>query len=85
MDDIASIITQQGEIARRRKLLEAMQGQNMQSGIVGSHRGAAIGQALAKVATADDAGKAGGGAGAGRKPAIATVSASSAKASSTII
>lgn len=61
MDDIASIITQQGEIARRRKLLEAMQGQNMQSGIVGSHRGAAIGQALAKVATAYMLGKQGEG------------------------
>lgn len=52
MDDIADIIAQQGEIARRRKLLEAMQGQNMQTGIVGSNRGAAIGQALSKIATA---------------------------------
>lgn len=52
MDDVASIITQQGELARRRKLLEAMQGQNMQTGIQGGGKGYGIGQALAKVATA---------------------------------
>jgi hypothetical protein len=52
MDDIASIVTQQGELARRRKLLEAMQGQNMGTQIQGGGRGNAIGQALAKVATA---------------------------------
>lgn len=52
MDDIASIVTQQGELARRRKLLEAMQGQNMGAQIQGGGRGNAIGQALAKVATA---------------------------------
>jgi hypothetical protein len=52
MDDIADLITQQGEIARRRKLLEAMQGQNMQTSVQGSSKGYSIGQALAKVATA---------------------------------
>jgi hypothetical protein len=52
MDDAASIIAQQGEIARRRQLMAAMQGQNMQTGIQGSGRGNTIGQALAKVATA---------------------------------
>lgn len=52
MDDIASLITQQGEIARRRKLLEAMQGQNLQTPITGGGKGYGIGQALAKVATA---------------------------------
>lgn len=59
MDDIASIIAQQGEIARRRKLLEAMQGQNMQTQIQGGNRGYSIGQALAKVASAYLQGKAG--------------------------
>lgn len=57
MDDIASLITQQGEIARRRRLLEASQGQNMQTPIQGSGWG--IGQALAKVATAYMLGKQG--------------------------
>ena len=82
MDDIASIITQQGEIARRRKLLEAMQGQNMQSGIVGSHRGAAIG-GLAKVATVYMLGKQGRGW-RRKKPAIAGSISKLCKASSTI-
>ena len=52
MDDIASIIAQQGDLARRRKLLEVMQGQNIQTGITGGDRGSSIGQALAKIATA---------------------------------
>lgn len=52
MDDVASIITQQGELARRRKLLEAMQGQNMATQIQGGGKGYGIGQALAKIATA---------------------------------
>lgn len=46
------IFTEQGDLARRRRLLEAMQSQNMQTGIVGSNRGSSIGQALTKVATA---------------------------------
>lgn len=59
MDDIASIVTQQGELARRRRLLEAMQGQNMATQIQGSGKGYGIGQALAKVATAYLLGKQG--------------------------
>lgn len=52
MNDISDIIVQQGELARRRKLMEAMQAQNMGTQIQGGGRGNAIGQALAKVATA---------------------------------
>ena len=52
MDDTANIIAQQGEIARRRQLMQALQGQNMQTGIQGGGRGNALGQALAKIATA---------------------------------
>lgn len=57
MSDIASIVAQQGEIARRRKLLEASQAQNMGTEIKGSSYG--IGQALTKVANAYLLGKQG--------------------------
>jgi len=48
------VITQQDELARRRKLLNAMQGQSMESPIVGN---TGVGQALAKLATAYVLGK----------------------------